>query len=97
MSAVAQAANLDVRPLTGALGAEVRGVDVETLDEDGFATVHELLLKYSALALHGQGHLTVPKLRKFGMRWGKLDVHGFTPFQGFDDVLQIRADPDNTR
>ena len=94
MSTVAQAANLDVRPLTGALGAEVRGLDVETLDEEGFATVHALLLQYSALALHGQGHLTVPKLREFGMRWGELDVHGFTPFQGFDDVLQIRCDPD---
>ena len=95
MSAVAQAANLDVRPLTGALGAEVRGLDVETLDDEGFAKVHELLLEYSALALHGQGHLTVPKLREFGMRWGELDVHGFTPFQGFDDVLQIRCDPDH--
>ena len=97
MSAVAQAdnANWDVRPLTGVLGAEGRGVDVETLDDEGFAAVHALLLQYSAIALHGQGHLTVPKLREFGMRWGKLDVHGFRAFEGFDDVLCIRCDPDN--
>ena len=82
MSAVAQADKLDVRPLTGALGAEVRGLDVATLDEEGFAAVHALLMQYSAIALHGQGHLTVPMLREFGMRWGKLDVHGFSAFRG---------------
>ena len=95
MSAVVHAAALDVRPLTGALGAEVRGLDAAALDEESFAAVHALLLQYSAIALHGQGHLTVPGLRDFAMRWGKLDVHGFAPFQGFDDVLRIRTDPDH--
>ena len=85
---------LDVRPLSGALGAEVRGVDVAALDDDGFAAVHALLMQYSAIALHGQEHLTDDELRDFGLRWGKLDVHGYSPtVQGYDDVLRIRSDP----
>ena len=85
---------LDVRPLSGALGAEVRGIDVAALDDDGFAAVHDLLLRYGAIALHGQAHLTDDGLREFGLRWGKLDVHGYSPtVPGFDDVLRIRSDP----
>ena len=85
---------LDVRPLSGALGAEVRGIDVAALDDDGFAAVRDLLLRYGAIALHGQAHLMDDGLREFGLRWGKLDVHGYSPtVPGFDDVLRIRSDP----
>ena len=91
----AGATRLDVRPLTGALGAEVRGIDVASLDDDGFATVHALLMRYSAIALHGQEHLTDDELRAFGLRWGKLDIHGYSPtVPGYDDVLMIRSDPE---
>ena len=87
---------LDVRPLSGALGAEVRGVDVADLDAEGFAAVHSLLMQYGAIALHGQEHLTDDQLREFGLRWGKLDVHGYSPtVQGYDDVLRIRSDPEH--
>ena len=83
----------DVRPLSGALGAEVRGVDAANLDDDGFATVRALLLQYSAIALHGQESLTDDELREFGMRWGKLDVHGYSrTVPGYDDVLLIYSD-----
>ena len=83
----------DVRPLSGALGAEVRGVDVANLDDDGFAAVHALLTRYSAIALHGQENLTDDGLRQFGMRWGKLDVHGYSrTVPGYDDVLLIYSD-----
>ena len=85
---------LDVRPLSGALGAEVHGVDVSALDDAGFAAVHALLMQYSVIALHGQERLTDDGLREFGLRWGKLDVHGYSPtVQGYEDVLRIRSDP----
>ena len=93
MRTMKQEATLDIRPLTGALGAEVRGLDVASLDENGFAAVHALLLEYGALAIHGQAHLTLGQLREFGMRWGKLHVHGFTALEGYDDALLVRADP----
>ena len=90
------APDLDVRPLSGAMGAEVRGIDVASLDDGGFATVHALLMQYSAIALHGQAHLSDDELRAFGLRWGKLDIHGYSPtVPGYDDVLRIRSDPEH--
>ena len=82
--------DLDVRPLSGALGAEVRGLDLATLDDDGFALIHTLLMEYSVLAIHGQSHISDSELHAFGTHWGKLDVHGYSPpVKGFDDILNI--------
>ena len=87
--------NLQIRPLSGAMGAEVWGVDIARLDDDGFDIVHELLMKYSAIALHGNAHATDDQLRAFGMRWGKLDVHGYSPtVKGYQDILNISSGPD---
>ena len=93
MSAVAQAAKLDVRPLTGALGAEVRGLDVESSRRRGLR--HRARV---AAGIQRSSHYTdrdisrCPKLREFGLRWGKLDVHGFTAFPGLR-----RRTPDSRR
>lgn len=89
---------LDVRPLSGALGAEVYGADINALDDDGFAAIHALLLEYSALALHGQAHVSDEELRVFGLRWGELDVHGYSPtVPGFKDMLMIRSASEQPR
>lgn len=86
--------DIEVRPLGGALGAEVRGADLATLDEEGFDAIHSLLLKYSVLAIHGQEHLDDDGLREFGQRWGELDIHGYSPtVKGYDDILNISSGP----
>lgn len=86
---------LDIRPLSGALGAEVRGIDLKQLDESDFETIHSLLMQYSVLAIHDQAHLSDDDLRDFGLRWGELDVHGYSPtVKGFKDLLNIRSGPE---
>lgn len=87
--------DLDIRPLSGALGAEVRGLDITNLDDQGFDAVHALLMEYCAIAIHGQSHASDDQLREFGLRFGKLDVHGYSPtVQGFKDMLNIRSGPE---
>lgn len=91
------ALNLDVSPISGALGAEVRGLDINELDDAGFETVHDLLMKYSVLAIHGQAHVSDDELRDFGLRFGKLDVHGYSPtVKGYKDMLNIRSGPERS-
>ncbi len=86
--------NLEVRPLSGAMGAEIRGVDIAKLDDEGFRTVHSLLMEYSAIALHGNAHLNDDQLREFGQKWGELDVHGYSPtVKGYNDILNISSGP----
>ena len=89
-----RAEQVEVRPLSGALGAEVRGIDIAALNDEGFEAVRSLLLEYSILAIHGNEGLTDDQLREFGQKWGKLDVHGYSPtVKGYDDVLNISSGP----
>ena len=79
-----------VKPLTGAGGAAIWGLDITTLDDAGHRRVNDLMLQYGAIALHGQAHASVEQLRAFGLHFGELDVHGFSPtVDGFDDVMTI--------
>ena len=42
-------ADLDIRPLTGALGCEIFGVDVTRLDEPAFNAIYQAFLDYSVV------------------------------------------------
>ena len=90
MSNATQQHQLTIKPLTGAGGAAVWGMDIATLDDAGYRQVNDLMLQYGAIALHGQAHATVEDLRVLGLHFGKLDTHGFSPTtEGFDDVMTI--------
>ena len=56
MSTATQTATrpLDVRPLTGALGAEIYGLDLRNLDESVFDQIYQAFLDYSVLVFRDQ-------------------------------------------
>jgi taurine dioxygenase len=80
MSAVQQPASptLDIRPLTGALGCEILGVDLRNLDEAAFAQIHRAFLDYSVVVFRDQD-LDEPQFAAFGKRFGKLEDEPFLP------------------
>lgn len=69
---------LNLRPLTGALGAEVFDVDVRNLDETTFAAIHKAFLDYSVLVFRNQ-ELDEQQFADFGRRFGKLEEEPFLP------------------
>ena len=69
---------LDIRPLTGALGAEIHGIDVNNLDEPGFDLVYQAFLDYSVLVFRDQ-ELNEEEFAAFGKRFGKLEDEPFLP------------------
>ncbi len=90
MSIAEQHDQITVKPLTGAGGAAVWGFDINKMDDSDYEQINDLMLQYGAIALHGQAHVTVEDLRAFGMHYGELDIHGFSPSAtGFDDVMEI--------
>ncbi len=90
MSAAENQDKVIVKPLTGAGGAQVWGLDITAMDDAGYQQVNDLMLQYGAIALHGQAHVTVEELRAFGQHYGELDIHGYSPtVEGFDDVMTI--------
>lgn len=66
---------LDVRPISGALGAEIYGVDVSAdLDEDTIAAIRRALLEHCVIFFHDQ-NLTAEQQKAFARRFGKIFVH----------------------
>ncbi len=72
------AKQLDLRPLTGALGAEIYGLDVRHLDETTFAAVYQAFLDYSVLVFRDQ-EVSEEEFAAFGRRFGKLEEEPFLP------------------
>ncbi|MFR9731986.1 TauD/TfdA dioxygenase family protein [Saccharopolyspora sp. MS10] len=70
---------LDVRPLTGALGAEIRGVALADVDDALFEQIHRLLLEHLVLFFPEAAGLSPEDHEAFGRRFGPLEVHRFLP------------------
>lgn len=67
---------LDLRPVAGALGAEVHGVRLGSIDDAGFAAVRAALAEHLVLFFPDQ-HLTHDEHAAFGERWGEVEIHPF--------------------
>ena len=68
-AAPAQRAGFQVVPTKAALGAEIRGVDLRTIDDAAFAEIHRTWLQHVMLVFRGQSlqaHDLVNLVRRFG-------------------------------
>ena len=86
----------ELRPFTGALGAEIIGVDLRTAAEDTFAEVLRALHDYHVLAVRDQD-LVPATLQQVARRFGPFSgnpVH--TPMDGFEDIVRFVREPDDT-
>lgn len=84
---------LDARPISGALGAEVHGVDLEHLTDDVFEQVHALLMAHLVLFFPDAAGLTPEAHKAFGRRLGELEVHPFLPkLPGHDEIVVLDSD-----
>jgi taurine dioxygenase len=66
------ATGIEVRPTEGALGAEIRGIDLRRLTEAEFAALHRAWLNHAVLVFRDQ-QLTDDDLIAFSRRFGGLD------------------------
>lgn len=65
---------MNASPLSALIGAEVRGVDLEALDNAGFDAVNALFLRHQLLVFKDQDLSPEGQLR-FSRRLGELDIH----------------------
>ncbi len=80
---------LDVRRLAGALGAEVRGVDLANLDDGVFDAIREAFLEHHVLVFRDQTLRPEDQI-SFGERFGELHVHPIVPhLEGHPPILPI--------
>jgi taurine dioxygenase len=92
----ARYARIQVAPIAGSLGAEIRDVDLASaLDEATFAEIRRAFLAHHVIVFRDQ-KLTPEQQMAFGRRFGELDTHPFVV--GRDDhpeVLEIITEPDD--
>ncbi len=85
--------NIQVHPLTPAIGAEIGGVDLSRpLEDDVFAEIHDAFLKHQVIFFRDQ-ELTPEQHKAFGRRFGELHIHPAAPApEGHPEILVIHAD-----
>ncbi|OZM72261.1 taurine dioxygenase [Amycolatopsis antarctica] len=83
----------DVRPVSGALGAEVHGVRIGELDDAAFAEIRALLLRHLVLFFPDAAGLDPLAHKEFGRRFGELEVHPFLPkLDGHDEIVVLDSE-----
>ncbi len=70
---------MTVDPISPSIGAEIRGIDLATADDELHAAIHQAMLDHKVLAIRDQGHLTPEQHKTFARWWGELDIHGYAP------------------
>src|SRR5262245_15235240 len=94
---VASYRRIEVRPIAGALGAEIRGVDLATLDDDTFAEIEAAWLEHLVVFFRRQVITPVQQIA-FAKRFGDIHHHPF--MKGMDehpDILEIIKEEGDTK
>jgi len=87
--------HIEVRPLTGTLGAEIGGVDLrDSLDDKTFEEIHQALLDNLVIFFRNQD-ITPDQQKAFGRRFGKLHVHPYIPIlAGHPEIIKLESGDD---
>ena len=81
---------LDIVPLAGRIGAEVRGARLgSALPEAHFQQIHQALLKHRVLFLRGQQHLDDAEHEAFARRFGPIEAHPTVPAPSGTRLLEL--------
>ena len=85
-----------IDPLAGALGAEIRGVDLARLTDAGWREVHEAFLRYSVLAIRDQ-QLEPHDMMEIGARFGEPCPYPFVSgIDGFPFIFEVVMEESET-
>ena len=95
------AEGMTVTPLTPIIGAEVSGVDLARIDDDGFAALRKAFLDHSVLFFRDQD-ISIDAHKAFGRRFGDLHIHPAANdyndgVKDHPEILVIHADEKTTR
>lgn len=65
---------LEVHPLGPQIGAEIRGVDVRTIDDAAFGKIYQAWLDYNVVVVPDQ-HPTIEEFLRYSRRFGHVTPH----------------------
>ncbi len=81
---------MHIKPLAAHCGAEVTGVDVRSIDDEGLAAIRQALADTGVVLLRDQ-QLTPEDHIAFARRWGDIDVNNYFPANGgYPEIAEVR-------
>ncbi len=85
---------IKVEPASGALGAEVSGVNLAALEDETFEEIHRAWLEHQVLFFRDQ-RITPADQTAFAERFGELATYPFiAPLEGYPQVIPIIKEKD---
>lgn len=85
---------MQVRPLSGAVGAEITDIDLRTMDDAGFAALRQVFLDRSVIVVRDQA-LSPDDHIAFAKRWGKININRFfKPTDTHPEIATVLKEPD---
>ncbi|MGH1578377.1 TauD/TfdA dioxygenase family protein [Planktotalea sp.] len=88
---------MDIRKLSGAVGAELTGLDLNALTDAGFSDLKAALFAHGMVVVRRQS-LTPEAHIALAERFGKIDTNRFfTPVATHPMIAEVRTSPEMTR
>jgi len=89
---------ITITPLSGAMGAEIGGVDLsQDLDDQTFNEIHQALLDNLVIVFHDQS-LAPDDCKSFAKRFGSLEPYPFVEgLAEHPEIFEIRKEPDEKK
>lgn len=85
---------MDVKPIAPALGAEITGIDVKTLDADGFAALRRVFEDRSVIVIRDQA-LEPDDHIAFARAWGEININRFfKPVDTHPEIATVLKEAD---
>lgn len=87
---------ISVLPISGAIGAEISGVDLTMLDDETYAEIHRAFLEHLVIFFHGQT-ITPEQQITFARRFGEIGYYPFVAgLEAYPEIVEVRKEPDET-
>jgi taurine dioxygenase len=82
---------IEVRPIAGALGAEIHGVSIaEELPDETIAAIRQALLDHLVIFFRDQTHLPNDRFLAFAKRFGRTVEYPFVKgIEGFPEIITV--------
>lgn len=86
--------HLEIQPISGALGAEISGVDLsKDLSNEVFDAIHQAFLDHQVIFFRDQ-KINHEQHKAFGRRFGSLNIHPYVKgMDGHPEIMQIIKEP----
>ncbi len=85
----------EIIPLSGSIGAEITGIDIEDINEQIFPSINETLLNYGVIYFRNQD-ISPDQQLSFARRWNELHIHPYlSGLENHPEIIEIVKEPED--